>query len=129
VLHEWGNGQLEEEWVQIREEARRLSEQAGIHQPFHPGVRSEKEVDADLEAFGFVHVSDVEMGPGPRLTLREFVRRLLQGEFSYVWDVPKPVLAECLPRLAAWSEQTFDLERPVSMPKEIRWTIYRKDAG
>ncbi len=129
VLHEWGNGQLEEEWVQIREEARRLFEQAGIHQPFHPGVRSEMEVDGDLKALGFLHVSDVVIGPGPRLTLREFVRRLLEGELSYVWEVPKAVLAECLPRLAAWSEQTFDLERPISMPKEIRWTIYRKDGA
>jgi ubiquinone/menaquinone biosynthesis C-methylase UbiE len=42
LLHEWGNGQSDEEWVQIREEARKLFEDAGLRAPFHPGkqVRS-----------------------------------------------------------------------------------------
>jgi hypothetical protein len=45
LLHEWDNGQVHEEWVQVREEARRLFEAAGAWAPFHPGVRSETEVD------------------------------------------------------------------------------------
>jgi len=125
LLHEWGNGQPDEPWVQIREQARRLFETAGVHQPFHPGVRSETEVSQELGTLGFVHVSDVLMGPGPQLTLREFLRRLVDGELSYTWDVPKEVQADCLPRLATWCEQGFDLDRPVAIPNQISWTIYR----
>ena len=129
VLHEWGNGQVEEEWVQIREEARRLFERAGVSEPFHPGVRSEIEVDADLTKLGFVRASDLVAGPGPTTTLREFLRRLVEGEFSYTWAVRKNVLVECLPKLQAWSAETFDLDRSIAMPREIRWAIYRKDAA
>ena len=30
LMHEWGNGTVDEEWVQIRERARRLFEEAGL---------------------------------------------------------------------------------------------------
>ena len=36
LLHEWGNGQVDEEWVQIREEGRRLFEQAGATRALPP---------------------------------------------------------------------------------------------
>jgi hypothetical protein len=49
-----GNGEAEEEWVQIREKARALFEQAGIESPFHPGARSEIEVNGWLKRLGFV---------------------------------------------------------------------------
>ena len=88
LLHEWGNGQIDEEWVQIREEARRLFEQAGVPMPFHPGVRSETEVDEQLEDLGLHRDGEVEMGPGPAITLRQFLRRVVDGELSYIWDVP-----------------------------------------
>jgi SAM-dependent methyltransferase len=126
LLHEWGNGQSDEEWVQIREEARRLFEQAGIPAPFHPGVRSETEVDRQLEDLGLLRDGEVEMGPGPAITLRQFLRRVVEGELSYIWDVPEHVRAECLPRLQRWCEERFDLERLMPMPREVRWTIYRK---
>ncbi len=126
LLHEWGNGQIDEEWVQIREEARRLFEQAGVPMPFHPGVRSETEVDEQLEDLGLHRDGEVEMGPGPAITLRQFLRRVVDGELSYIWDVPEPVRAECLPRLQRWCEERFDLERLMPMPREVRWTIYRK---
>ena len=35
-LHEWGNGHSDEPWVRVREEARRLFEEAGVATPFHP---------------------------------------------------------------------------------------------
>ncbi len=126
LLHEWGNGQIDEEWVQIREEARRLFEQAGVPMPFHPGVRSETEVDKQLEDLRLHRDGEVEMGPGPAISLRQFLRRVVDGELSYIWDVPEPVRAECLPRLQRWSEERFDLERLMPMPREVRWTIYRK---
>jgi SAM-dependent methyltransferase len=128
LLHEWGNGDAGEEWVQIRERARTLFEQAGIQDPFHPGARSEFEVDGSAVALGLIHHADVPAGAGPSLTLADFLRRLLDGEFSYIWNVPKVVQEECLPRLKIWAEETFDLERSVSMPRELHWTIYRKDA-
>src|SRR6185503_12825907 len=129
LLHEWGNGDLDEEWVQIREKARALFEAAGVSVPFHPGVRSEVEVDKYLEVLGFARVADVPMSPGPNLTLSEFLNRLVSGELSYVWNVPKSVQAECLPNLQAWSAKAFDLERSIAMPRELRWAVFRKEAG
>ena len=102
LLHEWGNGEADEEWVQIREKALVLFEVAGVHLPFHPGVRSEVEADKYLEVLGLVRAVNVQMGPGPSLTLSEFLRRLASGELSDVWNVPKSVQEECLPRLKAW---------------------------
>ena len=95
---------------------------------FHPGARSEIEVNDWLKHLGFVRAADVAMGAGQSLTLAEFLRRLVEGELSYIWNVPNPVRAECLPRLRTWCEQTFDLDRSIAMPKEIRWSVYRKDA-
>ena len=128
LLHEWGNGEGDEEWVHIREEARRLFETAGVLSPFHPGVRSEAEVDADLAQLRLVRESEIVLGSGPEITLGEFLRRLVDGELSYIWNVPDHVRADCLPRLRRWSEARFDLEARVPMPKEIRWTIHRKAA-
>jgi SAM-dependent methyltransferase len=128
LLHEWGNGQADEEWVMIRDQARALFEEAGVVAPFHPGVRSERAVDEELTRLGFTRSAGLRIGPGPTLTLAEFLRRLIDGEFSYAWNVPKTVQEECLPRLKAWSEQRFDLERSIPMPREIVWTVYSKDA-
>lgn len=129
LLHEWGNGQPDEEWVQIREQVRSLFEAAGVPSPFHPGVRSEGDVDAVLKVLGFVHRADLSTGPGPTLTLAEFLRRLIDGELSYIWNVPRMVQEECLPRLKAWSEQRFDLERSISIPRETCWTVYQMHAA
>jgi SAM-dependent methyltransferase len=128
LLHEWGNGGPDEEWVQIREKARDLFEEAGVSSPFHPGVRSEREVDKYLNLQGFVRKADLSVGSGPTLTLAEFLGRLIDGEFSYIWNVPKTAQEQCLPRLKAWSEQRFDLEWSISMPRELCWTVYCKDA-
>ena len=39
LLHEWGNGAVDEEWVQIREKARTFFEEAGLSSPFHQSQR------------------------------------------------------------------------------------------
>ena len=127
LLHEWGNGQADEDWVQIREKARALFEESGVASPFHPGVRSEHDVDGELRALGFVRSAELPIGPGPTLTLTEFLRRMTDGEFSFIWNVPKAVQEDCLPRLRAWSKEHFDLVRPVSMPRELSWAVYSKD--
>lgn len=129
LLHEWGNGQADEEWVRIREEARLLFEQAGVAAPFHPGVRSEGEVDEHLATLRMVRDGEVDMGPGPEITLDEFLRRLTAGELSYIWSVPEDVRTESLPRLRRWCEEHFDLERPVVVPRQLRWTLFRKAAA
>ena len=129
LLHEWGNGQDDEEWVQIREEARRLFELAGVRKPFHPGVRLEAELDTDLAAIGLVREAELAMGPGPNVSLGEFLKRLVEGELSYIWNVPQDVRATCIPQLADWAGKTFDLDQRVSIPKEMRWTVYRKKAA
>jgi SAM-dependent methyltransferase len=126
LLHEWGNGQVDEEWVQIRDEARRLCEHAGVREPFHPGVRSEADADQAMVSAGFVRDAQIDLGPGPALTLREFLRRLSEGELSYIWGVPKEVRTEILPRLQRWAANRFDLERPIPTPRELGWTIYRR---
>ena len=129
LLHEWGNGQADEEWVHVREEARRLFEEAGVANPFHPGVRSEGDVDKHLLMRGMVREVEVETGSGPTITLGEFLRRLTEGELSYIWNVPESVRTESLPTLRCWCEEQFDLEKPLSVPRQGRWTTFRKDAA
>jgi ubiquinone/menaquinone biosynthesis C-methylase UbiE len=127
LLHEWGNGEADEEWVQIREKARTLFEEAGVKHPFHPGARSEAEVDDFLPKLGFIRKNELQTGPGPSMTLREFVQKIVSGESSYIWNVPKDVQESCLPRLKDWTESTFDLDEFIPIPRELRWAIYRKE--
>lgn len=126
LLHEWGNGSADEEWVQIRERTRTLFEEAGVKDPFHPGARSEDEVDrflAEQELTPSVHVP---LGAGPLMPLSDFLRRIDEGECSYVWNVPADVQQRCLPVLRAWAAERFDLDRAMPFPREIRWTIYHR---
>jgi len=126
LLHEWGNGSPDEEWVQIRERARALFEQEGIRDPFHPGVRSEEEVDRCLAEHGLAVVSQVPLGPGPSIPLSDFLQKIDEGDCSYVWSVPVAIQQRCLPELRAWAAERFDLEQPIPFPREIRWTIFRR---
>jgi hypothetical protein len=122
LFHEWGNGDASEPWVQVREKARSLFEEAGIAAPFHPGARSEAEVDSCLRNLGFLRKTEIEAGAGPAITLAEFLKQ--GGEFSYIWNVPKDVQAVCLPRLRNWCECQFDLHQPATMPAELHWVAY-----
>jgi hypothetical protein len=81
-----------------------------------------------LERLRFVREAAVEMGPGAEISIREFLRRLVEGELSYIWGVPEPVRTVCLPILGRWAEERFDLDRPIPMPRDVRWTIHRKHA-
>lgn len=125
VLHEWANGETDEPWVRIREKARELFQEAGVEVPFHPGARSEREVDDYITELGFTGVGRVTGGAGPETALREFLRRLVTGELSYVWNVPVQVQHACLPELERWGRDTFDLDRAFPTPKDLRWRIYR----
>ena len=92
----------------------------------HAQARTEVDVDAYLVSLGLAQTDRVIAGPGPHTSLREFVRRITSGELSYIWSVPKPVQEQYLPLLQRWCEQTFDLERSFPMPRELQWTVYRK---
>jgi len=124
VLHEWGNGSADEDWVKIREKLRWLFEATGVETPFHPGARSEEEVHRLLIERGASHLEDVHVGGGTTMTLGDFVRRIVAGEFSYTWEVPADVRPPCLSELERWARASFDLDRPAVIPRDVNWTIY-----
>ena len=124
LLHEWSNGDADEEWVQIREKIRAMFEQAGVANPFHPGVRTEDEVERCLAGLGVTRIATERFGSGHPMTVGDFLTRLIEGECSYTWAVPKDVAARCLPELQAWAAARFDLSREVPMPRQIIWRVY-----
>jgi SAM-dependent methyltransferase len=126
LLHEWGNGSADEGWVQIRERARTLFEDAGVKNPFHPGARSEEQVERVLIEGGLARSGGVSLGPGPLRPLSDFLQQIDDRECSYVWNVPTEIQGRCLPALRAWAAERFDLQRPVPFPRELHWTIYRR---
>jgi SAM-dependent methyltransferase len=65
LFHEWGNGDASEAWVQVREKARSLFQEAGVESPFHPGARSEGAVDSCLRELGFLRKEQIAAGAGP----------------------------------------------------------------
>ncbi len=126
LLHEWGNGDPDEEWVQIRAMARTLFEQAGVKEPFHPGARSETEVEEALAALGYVQAGQLR-APGTLLiTVGEFLRRIIDAECSYTWNVPPEVLGPCLAELSAWTTERYGLDRLILTPREIGWKVFRR---
>lgn len=126
LLHEWSNGDADEEWVQIREKIRGMFEYEGVVDPFHPGVRTEDEAEAFLASVGMTRMATERLGGGHLMTVADFLKRLVDGECSYTWAVPKDVAARCLPELQTWAAARFDLDREVPMPREIVWRIYTK---
>lgn len=124
ILHEWNNGAPDEEWVQIKEKARELFEAAGVANPFHPGARRESEVDECLLAEGLIRRRGIQMPADFQITLGEFLDRIAAGKFSYTWNVLPGVLPGCLTQLRAWASASFDLDRPVPVPRERSWKIY-----
>ena len=127
LFHEWGNGQAGEAWVQVREKLRALFLDAGVETPFHPGARSEAEVDDFLIERGFVRRERLSAGPGPCMTLHDFVGRIAAGEFSYVWNIPAHVQESCIPLLNQWCQDTFGLRQSFPMPAQLEWTVYQKE--
>jgi SAM-dependent methyltransferase len=125
ILHEWGNGSADEAWVQIREKARALFEEAGAKDPFHPGARVEADVDQFLTGRGLVRSGQVRMDPDVQMTLAGFLDLIADGECSYTWNVSEEIQRTCLPSLRQWAEERFDLKLTIPFPLEARWTIYR----
>jgi SAM-dependent methyltransferase len=124
-IHEWGNGTPDEEWLQMREKARELFEGAGVVDPFHPGARTEDQVIAELSALGLRETKELRFEGDFEMSLAEFLERIVTGQCSYTWNVPKPIQDATLPALKKWSAERFDLSKKVLLPKEIIWRIYR----
>jgi ubiquinone/menaquinone biosynthesis C-methylase UbiE len=114
LFHEWGNGGSNDDWVQIREQARALFEAAGVRDPFHPGVRTEEEVDAFLARRGARSIAEIPCEPDEQVTMREFLKRIESGECSYTWKIPPSLQAGCVTALLEWAQARFDLERPIA---------------
>jgi SAM-dependent methyltransferase len=127
LLHEWGNGTEDEPWVQIREHARFLFERAGVELPFHPGARTEAQVEEELRRLGFERLQELKFASGAML-LSKFLEGIRTGRYTYTWNVPAAIQAECLPQLESWAAGNFDLSESVLTPREIIWTIYSKGA-
>jgi len=126
IFHEWGNGNADEDWVLIREKARSLFEEAGLTNAFHPGARTELEVEQHLEQLGFRASERINGGAGPVLSVCDFLNRIESGEVSYVWNVPQEIRERCLPRLRTWAEAKFDVRRPQPMPAKLQWSVYEQ---
>jgi len=124
LLHEWGNGEAGEPWVAIRDKARELFEAAGVSKPFHPGARTEEEIDRHLRARGFAPSGSVSIPSGTSSTVGRFLDRIEAAECSYTWRVPDEVQRAGLPQLRAWAEARFGRDFAFPAPREIRWTIY-----
>ena len=126
VLHEWSNGEPDEAWVQIREKIRAMFEAEGVANPFHPGVRTEDEVESFLADLGMTRIATERFGGGHLMTIANFLKRLVDGECSFTWAVPKDIAARCLKELQSWAATRFDLTREVPMPREIVWRVYER---
>jgi SAM-dependent methyltransferase len=126
IIHEWGNGTANEEWVVIREKARSLFEEAGVQPAFHPGARTETEIDEHLNDLGFSRVERVPAGAGPMTSISGLLAKMESGELSYIWNVPESARDACLPRLRAWVEERFDVGRSTPIPAALEWSVFRR---
>jgi SAM-dependent methyltransferase len=126
ILHEWGNGTDDEPWVRIREKARALFEEAGVPHPFHPGARTEQDVDHYLGELGFRRRGRVAPGPGATTSLSDFIAKIESGEISYIWSVPQSIRDACLPQLRSWAGEHFDLESQMPMPAILEWSVFER---
>jgi ubiquinone/menaquinone biosynthesis C-methylase UbiE len=122
VFHEWGNGNAGDDWVQVREHARTLFEAAGVREPFHPGARSEAEVDRFFAQHGVRSIVQVPCQSDAPVTMREFLSRIQSGECSYTWKLPSSLHAGCFAALLEWAEARFDLDRPIA--SGTAWKIF-----
>ena len=124
-LHDWGNGDPEENWVRVREALRSQLEQKGIANNFHPGVRSEAVLNSYLEDKGFSEIGCVSAGEGVKHTLQGFIQLIAQKTCSYLWDVENDVCEREVAELTQWALEEFgDLETAFNLPKHCYWRIF-----
>jgi hypothetical protein len=124
LLHEWANGLPSEPSVQIKEQLRTLLEEAGVAEPFHPGVRRESDVDAFLSEHGCDLIDAVDLGLDGGMSVGDFLRKVEAGEFSYTWSAPAPVKERCVAALRSWASERFDMSAP-AFGATTSWKVFR----
>jgi SAM-dependent methyltransferase len=126
LLHEWGDGGPDEESSQIRSYTRRLFEDAGVAEPFHPGARTEAQVVEHLGALGWRESASRSFPGTLSMTVGELLRRIESGEFSWTWNVPADVVGPGLAELRRWAADRFGLDHRMLLPRAIWWRVYRR---
>jgi len=123
LLHEWANGTPSEASTQIKEHLRTLLEEAGVAEPFHPGVRRESDVDEFLSEAGCTLVDAVDVPLDAGMSVGDFLDRIEAGEFSYTWNAPAPVRDRCVAALRSWASEQFDLNAP-AFATSTSWKVF-----
>lgn len=125
-IHEWGSGSETDVYGLIRGHLRELLLKAGVTQIFHPGARTEAQVEAEIFAKGFVSVGAVEAGPGLPITPRGFIDKIINCECSYLWDVSDDIAAPAMEKVWDYARTEFgDLDQEIFMPENSWWRVYR----
>jgi len=125
-LHDWGNGDPDEDWVRIRETLRNQLTAKGIENNFHSGARSETEINTHLIGSGFSEIDCISAGEGVEHTLRGFIDLIAQKTCSYLWDIEDRVCEEEVADLTQWASQEFgNLEATFKLPRHCYWRAFR----
>ena len=125
-IHEWGSGSETDVYGRIRGHLRDLLLRAGVKQIFHPGARTEAQVEAEIFARGFKSVGAVETGPGLSITPRKFIDKIVNRECSYLWDVSDEIAAPAMEKVWIYAREEFgDLDQEIFMPENSWWRVYR----
>ncbi|MFA5897603.1 MAG: class I SAM-dependent methyltransferase [Hyphomicrobium sp.] len=124
ILYEWGNGTGREMWARIRDRAREILERAGVDTPFHPGARSDADVDRCLQRSGLRCVAEIAGEALPAISPSQFVTQIATGECSYMWRVPAHLRAACLHELNAWVQDQFAQDLVENATGS--WKVYRQ---
>lgn len=128
-IHEWGSGSEDDVYARIREYLRNLLLKAGVKQIFHPGARTEAQVEQALRASGFETVGAVETGPGLPITPRGFIDKIISRECSYLWDVSDDISGPAMEQVWEYAAREFgDLDTEIFMPENSWWRVYRAKA-
>ena len=129
-IHEWGSGSETDVYGLIRSHLRDLLLKAGVKQIFHPGARTETQVERELFARGFETLGAVETGPGLSITPRGFIEKITSRECSYLWDVSDDMAAPAMEKIWDYARSEFgDLDQEIFMPENSWWRVYRRKAG
>src|SRR5262245_52908365 len=123
LLHEWANGTPLEPSFRIKEQLRTLLEDAGVAEPFHPGVRRESDVDTFLAERGCALVDVVDVPVDGAMAVGDFLCRIEEGEFSYTWSAPAAVSDRCVAALRSWASARFDMDAPAFVPT-TSWKVF-----
>jgi len=129
-IHEWGSGSETDVYGLIRGHLRNVLLKAGVKQIFHPGARTEAQVEQALSARGFEAVGAVEAGPGLSITPRKFIDKIINRECSYLWDVSDDIAGPAMEKVWDYARRELgDLDQEIFMPENSWWRVYRHNTS